>query len=84
MRSREESEQQPTRRQPPETPNVSRFIDWYAKGEGVIVEANGNRTIIRIVDRKGRRDRLAVSGPPGATFRLLDRRARDETGEEAR
>ena len=63
---------------------MSERVDWYSKGDGVIVEANGSQIIVRVVDRKGRRDRLAITAPPGAVFRPLDRDARDETDENVR
>ena len=82
MKNRDQSDR-PTRRHTRATPNASRFIDWFSKGDGVAVEANGNRTIIRIVDRKGRRNRLDITVPPGAVFRPLDRGSGKDMGEKA-
>ena len=48
---------------------VSQDIDWYSKGQQRIVEANGVRVVVRLVDRRGRRGRIAITAPPGAVFR---------------
>jgi hypothetical protein len=48
---------------------VSQDIDWYSKGQQRIVEANGVQVGVRFVDRKGRRGRIKITAPPGATFR---------------
>ena len=47
-------------------------IDWYAEGESRTVEADGVRIEVRFTGRKGRRSRIAITAPPGATFRTLD------------
>ena len=52
---------------------VSQCIDWYAEGQERIVEAGGIRIAIRFVGRKGRRGRIAITAPAGATFQALDR-----------
>ena len=46
-------------------------IDWYAEGESRVVESGGVRIEVRLVARKGRRSRIAVTAPSGATFRSL-------------
>lgn len=51
----------------------SQSIDWYAEGEERVVEAGGIRIVIRFVGRKGRRGRIAITAPPGATFLACDR-----------
>ena len=43
-------------------------IEWYAEGQSRIVECNGLRITIRLVGRKGRRARIAIAAPAGATF----------------
>ena len=53
--------------------SVSQCIDWYAEGEERVVEAGGIRIVIRFVGRKGRRGRIAITAPPGATFLACDR-----------
>jgi hypothetical protein len=50
----------------------SQSIDWYSEGETRIVEANGVRVIVRFVGRHGRRGRIAITAPPGATFRSVE------------
>ena len=52
---------------------TSQCIDWYAEGEERIVEAGGVQIAVRFVGRKGRRGRIAITAPPGATFQLCDR-----------
>jgi hypothetical protein len=47
----------------------SQSIDWYAEGESRIVEVDGVRMIVRFVGRQGRRGRIAITAPAGATFR---------------
>jgi hypothetical protein len=47
-------------------------IDWYSEGESRTVEIDGVQMTVRFVGRKGRRGRIAVTAPPGATFRALD------------
>jgi hypothetical protein len=43
-------------------------IDWYAEGEGRVVEVGGVRVTIRLVGRKGRRSRIVIAAPTGARF----------------
>ena len=43
-------------------------IDWYSEGESRIVEIDGVRVVVRFVGRHGRRGRIAITAPPGATF----------------
>ena len=50
-------------------PRTSTSIDWYAEGETRVVEVDGIRVTIRFVGRKGRRARIAITGPAGAEFR---------------
>ncbi len=50
----------------------SRSIDWYAVGHGRVVEVNGVWMTVRLVDRKGRKARIAVTAPPNAVFTDLD------------
>ena len=52
-------------------PQMSRSIDWYAEGESRIVEAGGVRVEVRFTGRKGRKSRIAITAPPGATFRTV-------------
>ena len=51
-------------------PAETQCIDWYAEGEERIVEAGGVQIAVRFVGRKGRRGRIAITAPPGATFQL--------------
>ena len=52
---------------------MSRSIDWYAEGEERIVAAGEIQIAVRFVSRKGRKGRIAISAPAGATFKALDR-----------
>lgn len=47
---------------------VAQSIDWYAQGDSQMVEVNGVRIIVRLVGRKGRRARIAISAPSTAKF----------------
>ena len=53
-------------------PPTSQCIDWYAEGEAREVAVAGVCVIVRFVGRKGRRARIAITGPSGAVFRSLD------------
>ena len=53
--------------------NESQSIDWCAEGEARDVEVAGVRVTARFVGHKGRRARIAITGPAGAVFRALDR-----------
>ncbi len=55
-------------RKPP-SPTVSHHIDRYSKGQERVVEADGVRVLVRLVDRRGRRGRIKITAPPGAVFR---------------
>lgn len=37
-------------------------VDWYSPGQTRIVDVAGVRLTIRLVDRKGRRARIAITG----------------------
>jgi hypothetical protein len=50
----------------------SQSIDWYSEGETRIVEVDGVRVVVRFVGRHGRRGRIAITAPPGSTFRSAD------------
>ena len=43
-------------------------IDWYAEGQSRTVEAGGTKVTVRLIGRKGRRARIAITAPPGAIF----------------
>lgn len=47
----------------------SHLIDWFAEGQRVSVEFAGTAVTIRYVGRKGRRARIAITGPAGTVFR---------------
>lgn len=51
---------------------MSQSIDWYAEGEERIVVADEIQVAIRFVGRKGRKCRIAITAPAGATFKDLD------------
>jgi hypothetical protein len=46
-----------------------RCVDWYAEGETRVLECGGVQIIVRYVGRQGRRGRIAIEAPGGATFR---------------
>ena len=50
----------------------SQLIDWFAEGQAVAVEFEGVVMTVRYVCRKGRRARIAITGPAGAVFSALD------------
>ncbi len=52
--------------------DTSQSIEWYAEGEERTVNAGGVQIAVRFVGRKGRRGRIAITAPPGATFRTRD------------
>jgi hypothetical protein len=55
-------------------PPVCRCIDWYSEGESRVVEVGGVRVTVRYVGRKGRRGRLEIIAPAGASFAAVDGR----------
>lgn len=57
---------------PPPKEQTSRLIDWFAEGHGLAVEVAGVVMTVRYVCRKGRRARIAITGPAGVVFRSLD------------
>jgi hypothetical protein len=48
--------------------NTCRCIDWYSEGESRVVECNGVQIVVRYVGRKGRRGRIVIEAPNGASF----------------
>jgi hypothetical protein len=56
----------------PARPHFSQSIDWYSDGESRTIFASGVQITVRFISRKGRRARIAISGPAGAVFRVLD------------
>ena len=50
----------------------SRSIEWYAEGQTRAVEIHGVRITVRLVGRKGRRARIAITAPVGAAFRTMN------------
>jgi hypothetical protein len=60
--------------------SASQSIEWYADGQLRMVEADGIQITIRLVGRKGRRARIAVTAPPGAVFRSVDLNGTDSFG----
>ena len=53
---------------PAEQTRRATSIDWYSEGETRVVEASGVRVVVRFVGRKGRRGRIVIEAPAGATF----------------
>ena len=73
MQSQQKNGQDVTNNRTHVQAETSQSIDWYAEGEERIVEASGMRVVVRFVGRKGRRGRIAIVAPAGATFQALDR-----------
>ena len=59
--------------QTPPSASGSQSIEWYADGQERIVEAGGIQVVVRLMGRKGRRARIAITAPPGAAFRTRTR-----------
>jgi hypothetical protein len=55
-----------------EVSNVRRSIDWYRPGEARTVDIGGHRITVVLVERRGRRARIAITAPAGALFRASD------------
>ena len=51
---------------PTAPPSIS--IDWYAEGDGRIVQIGDVQIEVRLVGRSGRRARIAIKAPAGAVF----------------
>ena len=51
---------------------MSRSIDWYAEGQSHVVEIGDVQVMVRCVGKKGRRARIAITAPAGATFFTVD------------
>lgn len=56
----------------PQGTPANECIDWYHQGQSKTVEINGKRLTVRFVERKGRRGRISITAPPGATFEGKD------------
>lgn len=56
----------------PSPTNASQSIDWYAEGEARLVQCGGMTVMVRYVGRKGRRARIAITGPAGTSFHEVD------------
>ena len=48
---------------------TSRSVEWYSQGEERVVEIGGVWVAVGFVGRKGRRARIVITAPAGATFR---------------
>jgi hypothetical protein len=49
-----------------------RLIDWFAEGESKLVRIGEAEIEVRLVGRKGRRSRIAITAPAGAEFQAAD------------
>ncbi len=76
----------PATDQGPPAAEVSRSIEWYSEGQERVVEAGDVRLTVRFVGRNGRRARIAITAPPGATFLTPEERrdARPNCGASPR
>jgi hypothetical protein len=45
-----------------------RSIDWYSEGDSRVAEVGNLQILVRFIARNGRRARISISAPPGATF----------------
>jgi hypothetical protein len=55
-------------RAPAET---SQCIDWFVEGQKMLVTTRGVNVVVGYVARRGRRCRISVMAPAGATFEVL-------------
>jgi hypothetical protein len=62
----------------------SQSIDWYSEGESRTVEVDGIRIEVRFIGRKGRGCRIAITAPPGATFRSFELKVTDADQSQKR
>ena len=53
-----------------DAPTVSQSIEWYAEGQTRAVEVDGVRITVRVIARKGRRSRIAITAPVGGCVSL--------------
>jgi hypothetical protein len=60
---------------------TSQSIDWYHEGEERVVDVAGVQVTVRLVGRKGRRARIAITAPAGAAFHSLDIKALSDASE---
>jgi hypothetical protein len=51
---------------------ITQCIDWYHPGRSRTVDVGDVQVTVRFVGRKGRRARIAITAPAGATFRGVD------------
>ena len=72
MRNALANQQKPSTESRPDA--CSQSIDWYSEGESRLVEVGGVCVEIRFVGRKGRKGRISILAPMGATFRDLEKR----------
>jgi hypothetical protein len=56
----------------PRDTKTSVCVDWYSEGQSRMVEVNGVTIVVRFVDKRGRRGRIAITAPAGAVFRASD------------
>ena len=50
----------------------SQSIDWYSEGDSRVVEIGEVRVVVRYIGHKGRRGRIVIIAPAGATFRPFE------------
>lgn len=53
---------------PDAAPSTCQCSDWYSVGEFRVVEFNGVQVVVRFVGRNGRRGRIVIEAPAGASF----------------
>jgi hypothetical protein len=69
MDSQQTNDQHSTMHHTPVPATTSQCIDWYAEGQERTVDVGGIQVSVRYVGRNGRRGRIAITAPPGSTFR---------------
>ena len=47
---------------------TAQSFEWYSEGQARTIEVGGVRITIQLVGRKGRRARIRIVAPPGASF----------------
>jgi hypothetical protein len=53
----------------------SQSTDWYSEGDARIVEIDGVSVLVQFVGRRGRRGRISITSPAGASYRSVVRRS---------
>lgn len=47
---------------------TSQSVAWFSEGQAISVEIGGFEVVVKLIGRKGRRSRIAIAAPAGASF----------------